>query len=161
MPTFQGRVNDWMQTCFGQEISADKTERNHRFLEEALELVQALGCTKDEAHQLVDYTFGRPLGEPEQEVGGVIVTLAALCHVNCIDMSDAGETELARVWTKIEKIRVKHLAKPRLSPLPEHAPQTVNETEQRRISLSFEVAKLKSRIAELEAELKGKHNVQI
>lgn len=36
-----------------------------------------------------------------------------------------------------------------------------NEAEQHRISLSFEVAKLKSRIAELEAELKGKHNVQI
>ena len=39
----------------------------HRFLEEALELVQACGATASEAHQLVDYVYGRPVGEPAQE----------------------------------------------------------------------------------------------
>ena len=33
--TFQGRVQPWMMACFGEEISRDKIERNHRFLEEA------------------------------------------------------------------------------------------------------------------------------
>ena len=42
---FQASVSPWMQQCFGPEISADITERNHRFLEEALELVQSSGCT--------------------------------------------------------------------------------------------------------------------
>ncbi|MBK8521450.1 MAG: hypothetical protein IPL54_11480 [Chitinophagaceae bacterium] len=48
------RINDWMLKCFGEEISKDVVERNHRFLEEALELVQSLGCKKAEAYQLVD-----------------------------------------------------------------------------------------------------------
>ena len=75
----QSRVLPWMLACFGPTIPFDKTERNHRFLEEALELVQSIGCTQSEAHQLVDYVYGRPAGEPSQEVGGVMVTLAALC----------------------------------------------------------------------------------
>jgi len=118
---FQARVQPWMLTCFGEEISRDGQERNHRFLEEALELVQCLGCTASEAHQLVDYTFGRPEGEPVQEVGGVMVTLAALCLAHGLDMHAAAETELARIWTKVEKIRAKQAAKPKHSPLPEHA----------------------------------------
>lgn len=115
---FQYRVLPWMLACFGQEIANDKTERNHRFLEEAIELVQALGCTQSEAHQLVDYVFGRPSGEPSQEVGGVMVTLAALCLAQEMDMHSAGEIELARIWTKVEQIRAKQAAKPRHSPLP-------------------------------------------
>ncbi|VWB97332.1 hypothetical protein [Burkholderia lata] len=117
--TFHARVQPWMLACFGAEIAADRAERNHRFLEEALELVQACGCTASEAHQLVDYTFGRPVGDPSQEAGGVMVTLAALCLANGLDMHAAGETELARVWTKVEQIRAKQAAKPKHSPLPE------------------------------------------
>jgi hypothetical protein len=117
---FQTRVQPWMLACFGAEIAADGVERNHRFLEEALELVQACGCTRSEAHQLVDYVFSRPVGEKRQEVGGVMVTLAALCLAQSLDMHAAGETELARVWTKVEQIRAKQAAKPKHSPLPQH-----------------------------------------
>lgn len=117
--TLQARVRPWMMACFGPEISADRIERNHRFLEEALELVQSCGCTRDEAHQLVDYVYGRPVGEINQEIGGVMITLAALCLAQGLDMHAAGETELARVWTKIDKIRTKQAAKPKHSPLPE------------------------------------------
>jgi hypothetical protein len=97
---FQARVQPWMMACFGLEISGDREERNHRFLEEALELVQACGCTAGEAHQLVEYVYGRPVGEKGQEVGGVMVTLAALCLANDLDMHAEAETELARIWTK-------------------------------------------------------------
>ncbi|MGE0231744.1 MAG: hypothetical protein AB7O39_03365 [Flavobacteriaceae bacterium] len=114
----QPRVGAWMQACFGPEISADKTERNHRFLEEALELVQANGCTESEAAQLVAYVYGRQSGELHQEIGGVMVTLAALCLAIGEDMDAAGETELARIWTKVEQIRAKQAAKPKHSPLP-------------------------------------------
>ncbi|MGV2128091.1 hypothetical protein ACQZ4Q_01350 [Agrobacterium vitis] len=117
-PSFQARVKPWMLACFGEAILADQTERTHRFLEEALELVQSCGCSQSEAHQLVDYVYGRPTGEPNQEVGGVMVTLAALCLTNSLDMHAAAETELTRVWTKIEAIRAKHAAKPKHSPLP-------------------------------------------
>jgi len=120
--TFQKRVLAWLMECFSMEVCRDGTERNHRFLEESLELVQSLGCTRSEAHQLVDYVFDRPTGEPMQELGGVQVTLAALCFPHDLDMHQAAETELARVWTKIEKIRAKQAAKPKHSPLPAHVP---------------------------------------
>lgn len=117
--TFQIRVKQWMAACFGPVISADKHERNHRFIEEALELVQSCDMTRSEAHQLVDYVFNRPVGDPPQEVGGVMVTLAALCLAHDMDMHHSAEFELERVWTKIEQIRAKQAAKPKHSPLPE------------------------------------------
>lgn len=109
-----------MLECFGHAIASDTKERNHRFLEEALELVQACACTQSEAHQLVDYVYGRAVGEKYQEVGGVMVTLAALCLAQQLDMHDCGEVELARIWTKVEQIRAKQAGKPKHSPLPQH-----------------------------------------
>lgn len=118
MNAFQASVDRWIQQCFGAEIAADKTERNHRFLEEALELVQAGGCTVSEAHQLVDYVYGRPVGDLEQEVGGVAVTLSALCSAHGVALSVCSQRELFRIGQKIEQIRAKQAAKPKHSPLP-------------------------------------------
>lgn len=118
---FQKRIAGWMQECFGPKISADIVERNHRFLEEALELVQSNGCTASEAHQLVDYVFGRDVGEINQEVGGVMVTLAALCEARGISMMLGAESEYCRISNPetIKKIRAKQAAKPKHSPLPQ------------------------------------------
>jgi hypothetical protein len=117
--SFQRRVHEWMLQCFGAKVSADPIERNFRFLEEALELVQASGCSQDDAHKLVDYVFNRPVGEANQEVGGVMVTLAAHCTAHGISMDSAGETELTRIWGKIDEIRRKQAAKKiRNGPLP-------------------------------------------
>jgi hypothetical protein len=116
--TFQTRTRNWVIECFGEEVASDKTERAHRFLEEALELVQAAGCTASEANQLVDYVFGRPVGDLPQEVGATVVTLAMLCSTYGLKMDACGEAELARIWTKVEQIRAKHAAKPKFSPLP-------------------------------------------
>jgi hypothetical protein len=125
--TFQARVLPWMNACFGAQISADKQERNHRFLEEALELIQACGATAEEAHQLVDYVYGRPVGEPSQEVGGVMVTLAALCLAQDMDLQGAAETELSRIWGKVEQIRSKQTAKPAFGPLPGSYPERLSD----------------------------------
>lgn len=117
--SFQSRVHPWLIACFGAEISSDRGERNHRFLEEALELVQSCGGSRDDAHMLVDYVFDRPVGDRHQEVGGVMTTLAALCLAQGLCMHGAAEDELERVWTCVEKIRAKQAAKPRNSPLPQ------------------------------------------
>jgi hypothetical protein len=118
--TFQTRVAPWFFKCFSQAVCNDTKQRNHRFLEEALELVQACDCTAEEAHMLVDYVFGRPVGEKGQEVGGTMVTLAALCIVQSIDMHGESEKELTRINTPemIERIRAKQKTKPYDSPLP-------------------------------------------
>ncbi|CAB3644416.1 DUF1566 domain-containing protein [Trinickia soli] len=126
---FQARVKPWMLECFGSEIAADTVERNHRFFEEAAELVQACGMTASEAHQLIDYTWGRPVGEKSQEVGGVMVTLAALCLANGLDMHASGETELERISRPdmVIRIRAKQAAKPKHSPLPVAAAEQPSE----------------------------------
>ena len=116
---YQFYVREWAVACFGEEIANDKVERNHRFLEEALELVQSNGITKDECLKLIDYVYNRPIGETKQEVGGVSTTLSALCAAYNIDLQSCAKDELARVWTKIEKVRAKQKAKPKFSPLPE------------------------------------------
>ena len=73
---------------------------------------------------LVDYVFGRPAGEPVQETGGVLVTLAALGNANDIRTEGAGAMELKRCWENIQKIRAKQAGKPRHSPLPGPTPET-------------------------------------
>lgn len=119
MYNYQSRVNGWMAACFGSKISLDRIERNYRFLEESLELFQSCDGTKEDAYKLVNYVFDRPIGERHQEIGGVMVTLAALCNAWGLDAIHCGEVELKRCWDKITKIREKHKNKPIKSPLPE------------------------------------------
>lgn len=116
--TLQFQVRNWLDACFGAEIANDRQERNHRFIEEAIELVQACGCTRAEVLQLVDYVYARPAGEIRQEVGGVMVTLVALCLANRQSLDRAAIDEVARIWEKIDQIRAKQAAKPKFSPLP-------------------------------------------
>lgn len=118
---FQSRVHPWMHETFGPEISADKAERRARFLEEALELHQAIGGNAAEARELVSYVHGqRHVGEVRQEVGGVMVTLAALCLAAGVDMHHEADVELTRIWDPetMAKIREKQKTKPPSSPLP-------------------------------------------
>ena len=114
MKTYQHRVMDWMMACFSNEIVRNRQERNHRFLEESLELAQSLDCTREAAHALVDYVFDRAQGNPLQELGGVMVTIAALSNVHGLDMDEAADIELARIWQDIDKIRAKQQIKPQL-----------------------------------------------
>lgn len=117
--SYQLRVEDWLTACFPSSVRSDRQERTHRFLEEALELAQANGCSKDNALALVEYVYGRPAGQPDLEVGGVMVTLASLCSATAIDMNEAGDRELARNWDRIAAIREKQASKPHGSPLPQ------------------------------------------
>ncbi len=111
--TYQDNVAEWMMKCFGADITNSLEERCFRFFEEAGELCQALGMTEQQALDLVTYTWGRDKGEPVQEVGGVMVTLAAMCHAAGLDMAAAGKTELTRIDTPetIDRIKRKHHAK--------------------------------------------------
>ncbi|WP_055049019.1 hypothetical protein [Devosia sp. A16] len=116
---FQRRVKKWMAACFPPGAADNANERTHRFLEEALELAQANGCSRDDALALVNYVFARPTGNAALEAGGVLVTLAGLCSATDIDLEAAGEAELARNWDRIDAIRAKRAARPENSPLPQ------------------------------------------
>ena len=121
--TFQEGVAEWMGQCFLPSLYSNMTERGDRLLEEVLELLQAHGYDKARVPTLVDYVFGRPVGDPAQEVGGVMVTLAGYCWVAGLDMHVAGDAELARINQPevMAKIRAKQEAKNALhfdTPLP-------------------------------------------
>lgn len=109
---FQYAVMDWATRCFGADIVANKKERAFRFFEEATELFQATGCSKEEALHLINYVYSRPIGELTQEVGGVMTTLSALCGSNNISLEDSACAELQRINTKVEEIREKQKTKP-------------------------------------------------
>lgn len=132
--SFQARVQPWMMQCFGPEISADRVERGDRLLEEVFELLQSGGYDPARIVTLASYVWNRPAGEPSQEAGGVMVTLAAYCLAHGLDMHEAGETELARILQPeiVEKIRAKQARKAReipFSPLPTPPNAVRGETE--------------------------------
>ncbi|WP_199849306.1 hypothetical protein [Stenotrophomonas maltophilia] len=127
--SFQTAVAEWMGQCFLPSLYSNMTERGDRLLEEVLELLQAHGYDKARVRTLVDYVFERPIGDPAQEVGGVMVTLAGYCWVAGLDMHAAGDAELARINEPetMAKIRAKQEAKNALhfdTPLPGDAAPT-------------------------------------
>lgn len=117
---FQDRVSNWLRVCFKNTTATSQQERGDRFLEEALEMLQSVGYPKERIPALVEYVYSRPPGEPFQEVGGVMTTLAAFCWRADVDMHIAAETELARVSTPamIARLRAKDDASDPASPLP-------------------------------------------
>ena len=130
--TFQAGVSEWMGQCFLPSLYSNMTERGDRLLEEVLELLQAHGYGQGRIATLVDYVFGRPVGEPAQEVGGVMVTLAGYCWVADLDMHAAGDAELRRIKQPevMDKIRRKQEAKNALhfdTPLPGEATANVED----------------------------------
>lgn len=125
---YQARVGAWMDDVFASG-GADLRTRIDRYLEESFELAQALDYDPGRIAAIRDYVFGRPVGEPRQETGGVMVTLASLCHAAEIDLMVEAECELARVRTPAvrAKIMAKQASKNALhTPLPtaEAAQQT-------------------------------------
>lgn len=127
IPSFQQRVSAWVQACFGAFIRQDKAERDYRFFEEATELIQSRGnMSEEDAVQMVRYVYAREKGDVYQEIGGVMTCLAALVAterteqplVHEIDMMEAGEAELTRIWGKVDIIREKQKTKPHATVTP-------------------------------------------
>ena len=122
--TFQPRVARWVHQCFGPAVAGDMQERGDRLLEEVLEYLQAHGYDPGRVPALTRYVFGRPVGEPVQELGGVMVTLAAHAEAAGLDMAAAGLVELERIEQPeiVEVIRNKQAPRAGVvGPLPTQA----------------------------------------
>lgn len=116
-PSQQERVRNWLFECFGEKVARNKAERAFRFMEEALELVQAIGLTKEDVHRCVSYTFNRSVGEINQEIGAVGFTLAALCFASGISMQEAVEEEIVRNWGRKDEVIEKWKSKVTVNPI--------------------------------------------
>jgi NTP pyrophosphatase (non-canonical NTP hydrolase) len=92
------RIVSWITRTFGWEIYRNRHERGRRFLEEeVIELNQAIGLFHEEALRAVNHVYSRPVGQIEQEMGGVGITLLGLCDAFGLDFEELTERELDRV----------------------------------------------------------------
>jgi len=110
--SFQAAVYPWTMSTFGAPLTFGLKERRQRVGEEAIELLQAAGASREEIHAIVDHVMDRPTGELRQEVGGLQICIAALCNAADIDMDSARNDEFVRCMHNVEKIRKKNLNKP-------------------------------------------------
>lgn len=104
----QRAVFSWCQGTFGRQNSSTQ-ERARRLFEEAAELAQAEGVVREDLERLLRHVYGKPRGEPAQEVGGIGVTLLAYC--GAADLS--AEAEERREWGRVlskdpEHFRARH-----------------------------------------------------
>lgn len=97
MTLAQSVASKWVHDTFGEDCALDCTERAKRVLEEAIELAQASGVSEDDVDFITHYVYRRDVGEIDQEVGGVAITLAALCTANGLNL----ETEM---WREIRRV---------------------------------------------------------
>lgn len=114
---YQERVREWVSDTFSEEVLFDVMERCFRFVEEAIELGQSLGMSREDMYRQITYTYGRPPGDPTQEIGGVMVTVNAMATAIGVDLLQAAETELSRNIKNASAIREKWLNKTAVSPL--------------------------------------------
>jgi len=92
-------AGEWVRRTFGPQALSPR-ERVKRLIEEATELAQAEGLQAYEIYQIADVVFRRPVGSPEQEVGGVSLTLLAYCYAKDFSADELEDLELQRVLSK-------------------------------------------------------------
>jgi hypothetical protein len=79
---------DWCYKTFGS-VAPGHVERATRLLEEAVELAQCAGVTRQTAQRLIERVFSRPPGKMAQEVGQVQNLLE--CFAECVGLDAAHE----------------------------------------------------------------------
>lgn len=106
MRQLQKFVLPWLYSIFGV-TAYNRAYRAARFLEEALELVQAVGLDRASAAALVDYVYDREIGEPFQELGGVMITVLGLAENLGLEAEDAAKAEFMRALAFDDEKRAK------------------------------------------------------
>ncbi|WP_248313168.1 hypothetical protein [Bosea sp. F3-2] len=125
---YQARVAAACDVLFDGDPT-DVAERRDRFAEEANEVCQAFGMSREDAHRLIDYTYCRPIGEPSKEIGAAMTTLASLAREAGHDLMACAEADLAKLVQPetIARIRAKRATRHGRGPLPGLSPAALAE----------------------------------
>lgn len=110
--TLAQRTSQFLLDCWPDNPVIEPKVRVLRFLEEALELAQSMGITREKALEQVEYTFGREIGDPKQEFGGTVFTLTNVGVALGLDLVTEGYRAVDEAYDRIEKIREKSKSKP-------------------------------------------------
>lgn len=92
----QADMFEWCVRTFGMQNATSQRVRALRFLEEAIELGQALGLSEVIADALMTRVYAKEKGDIKQEFGGVYVTLNVLAESMRLDLRQMGEAEFDR-----------------------------------------------------------------
>jgi len=107
----QANILQWVIRTFGEQ-NATLHERALRLMEETVELMQATGIDRGRLVNVINHVYGKPPGEPRQEVGGIGVCLLAYCEAAGIDAELEEERECNRVLSiPVDYFRKRHNAK--------------------------------------------------
>lgn len=87
MMTAQRMAFAWAVQTYG-EVAKKARYQAFRFLEEALELVQAMGLTKEDAIRTVEWVFSRSVGTVRVEVGDVRLSIDILAESQGVSSDD-------------------------------------------------------------------------
>ncbi|CCV12895.1 hypothetical protein [Mesorhizobium sp. STM 4661] len=109
----QRRVTQFLVDAFPEDPVVRPKVRVYRFLEEAMELAQAMGVTRWQAFKLLWYVFGRPVGDVKQELGGTVFTLVGVANSLGTNIIREGHASVDEAYGRIDKIRAKSKTKPR------------------------------------------------
>jgi hypothetical protein len=74
----------------------NKQIRALRMVEEAIETAQAMGVSRKVMQHTLDHVYNRPVGDPIQEIGGVLLTTSVLCTAIGWGMTSVFAKELDR-----------------------------------------------------------------
>jgi NTP pyrophosphatase (non-canonical NTP hydrolase) len=91
----------WAVDTFG-EVARDPIERSLRLIEEAAEVVQTVGLSKEEVLKVVERVYSRPPGALCNELGGLVMTTECLAEAMGYDLETQADWEYKRI-TSIPK----------------------------------------------------------
>ena len=86
----------WAMKTYGSVVRSTRYQA-FRFIEEALELAQAMGLSREDVIRVVDHVFSRPQGDTYVGVGDVRLTLDILAETQEIDSDECYEGCMIRV----------------------------------------------------------------
>ena len=98
--------------CYGIENTFSKRERALRFGEEAIELLQTTGLTKEDIINLIEYVYRKNPGEVKDEFAGAQLTLLALANSFGVYLDDEADNNLELVNKNMPMIIKKYCKKP-------------------------------------------------
>lgn len=92
----ENRVREWVVSRIGPEHMTTR-ERAMRLLEEAIELAQAEGVTREQVDCQVAYTYSSKPGDPRQEASGVAICLYGWASAAGATLQEIGLAEMERI----------------------------------------------------------------
>lgn len=108
---FLREVRHWKLATFSRETLTDLQAQTIVLIEEALEVGQSVGLTKDDVLARLSQVYSKEPGELWKELGGVAVTWAGVVGAAGHSAKYICKSALQDCWSRQEEIKRKHLTK--------------------------------------------------